>query len=265
MLIDGGHFNLHDINGTYATLAGTLRQSGFKVSGLEGKFDQASLENIDMLLISNPNADRFDSVIQRAKRANQEYRWSDAATQSAYTEAEVAVIKNWVKNGGSFFLILDHAPNGQTGRLLTAALGIENRFATTYDPLSRDPAVDSNRAKTILFTRSKGLIGKHPIMNGVDSVTTYTGESLMGPSGSDALLLLPSTATDLDWIAETKQFRNRSAASRLQALAFAYGKGRVVMLGEAAITRPEFLSVSNRGNWKFILNIIRWLAKEKMD
>ena len=102
-------------------------------------------------------------------------------------------------------------------------------------------------------------------MNGVDSVTTYTGESLIGPPGSDALLFLPSTATDLDWLPETKQFRNRSAAGRFQAVAFNYGKGRVVMLGEAAITRPEFLSVSDRGNWKFILNILRWLAREKMD
>jgi hypothetical protein len=102
-------------------------------------------------------------------------------------------------------------------------------------------------------------------MNGIDSVTTYTGESLMGPTGSDALLLLPSTATDLDWLPETRQFRNRSAAGRLQAVAFTYGKGRVVMLGEAAITRPEFLSVENRGNWKFVLNILRWLAREKMN
>lgn len=265
MLIDGGHWNGHDISGTYATLAGTLRKNGFVVSGLDEKFDEATLKNTDILLISNPHAGRTDSLIEEAKRAKQEFRWSDAATQSAFTESEAALIENWVKNGGSFFLILDHPPNAQTGRLLTAALGIDNRFASTYDPLSRDPAVDSNRAKTILFTRSKGLIGKHPIMNGVDSVTTYTGESLIGPPGSDPLLILPSTATDLDWLSETKQFRNRSAAGRFQAIAFSYGKGRVVMLGEAALTRPEFLSVSDRGNWKFILNIFRWLAREKLD
>jgi hypothetical protein len=36
----------------------------------------------------------------------------------------------------------------------------------------------------------------------------------------------------------------------------------VVMLGEAAVTRPKSLSLTNRGNWKFVLNIIRWLARE---
>ena len=55
------------------------------------------------------------------------------------------------------------------------------------------------------------------------------------------------------------------AAGRAQAVAFEYGKGRVVMLGEAAITRAEFLSLDNRGNWKFILNILRWLSREEMN
>ena len=265
LVIDGGHYNLHDIEGTYATLAGTLRKSGFEVSGHKGKFDEASLRNTDMLIITNPHPDRIDSINQRVRRSGEPPRWAAAATLSAYTEAEASVIEKWVKNGGSFFLILDHAPFGQVGRLLTAVFGIENRFASTYDPLSRDPAVDTTKAITTLFTRSKGLIGKHPIMNGVDSVTTYTGESLIGPPGSDVLLQLPSTASDLDWVAETKQYRNRSAAGRSQAIAFNYGKGRVVMLGEAAITRPSFLSVEDRGNWKFILNILRWLAREKMD
>lgn len=265
LVIDGGHYNLHDIEGTYSTLAGTLRKSGFEVSGHKGKFDEASLRNTDMLIITNPHPDRIDSINQRVRRSGEPPRWAAAATLSAYTETEASIIEKWVKNGGSFLLILDHAPFGQVGRLLTAAFGIENRFASTYDPLSRDPAVDTTSAITILFTRSKGLIGKHPILNGVDSVTTYTGESLIGPSGSDVLLHLPSTAADLDWLPETKQFRNRSAAGRSQAVAFNYGKGRVVMLGEAAITRPSGLSVSDRGNWKLILNILRWLAREKMD
>ncbi len=265
LVIDGGHYNLHDIEGTYATLAGALGKSGFEVSGYKGKFDEASLRNTDILIITNPHPDRIDSINQRVRRSGEPPRWAAAATLSAYTEAEASVIEKWVKKGGSFFLILDHAPFGQVGRLLTAAFGIENRFASTYDPLSRDPAVDTTKAITTLFTRSKGLIGKHPIMNGVDSVTTYTGESLIGPPGSDVLLQLPSTASDLDWVPETKQYRNRSAAGRSQAIAFNYGKGRVVMLGEAAITRPSFLSVDNRGNWKLILNILRWLAREEMN
>ncbi|HKC37202.1 MAG TPA: hypothetical protein VKB95_14100, partial [Chitinophagaceae bacterium] len=111
LLIDGGHYN-----SGHAMLSGTLQQCGFEVSRLEGKFDEVSLKNTDMLLISNPQADNPDSLFQRAKRANEPLgeflRWSATYTQSAYTEAEASVIENWVKNGGSLLLILDHAPNG---------------------------------------------------------------------------------------------------------------------------------------------------------
>jgi hypothetical protein len=265
MLIDGGHFNLHDIEGTYAPLAGSLRYAGIDAVGYKGKFNAESLKNVELLLIANPNPDRQDSVARRAQRAKEPLRWSTAATQPGYSNDEVTAIHNWVENGGSLLLILDHAPNGKVGEAIAAAFGIENRNVGTYDPLSRDPAVDTTEATTLLFTRSKGLIGKHPIVNGIDSITTYTGESLVGPPGSDVLLHLPATARDQDWLPETRQFRWRSAAGRTQGVAFDYGKGRVVMLGEAAITRPKSLSQTNRGNWKFILNILRWLAREKMD
>jgi hypothetical protein len=266
LLIDGGHFNFHDIEGTYAILAGVLQNCGFETLGHKGKFNNDNLKNIDLLFISNPLSDRQDSLVRRSQRDNEPFRWSRIATQPAYTDDEVKAINDWVNNGGSLFLILDHAPNGKAGEALAASFGIENRNVGTYDTLSWDPISDTARgARSILFTRSNGLIGKHQIVEGLDSITTYTGESLIGPSGSDVLLYLSANAYDQDWLPETRQFRYQSAAGRSQGVAFNYGKGRVVMLGEAAITRPSFLSVSNRGNWKFILNIIRWLAREKMD
>jgi len=85
---------------------------------------------------------------------------------------------------------------------------------------------------------------------------------LVGPPGSTDLLHLPATAMDQDWLPETRKFRYRTAEGRSQGVAFVYGKGRVVMLGEAAITRPNSLSRTDSGNWKFVLNIIRWLARE---
>ena len=169
-----------------------------------------------------------------------------------------------MRNGGSLLLILDHAPYGKSGGAMAEAFGIENRNVGTFDRLSRDPEVDTTKAMTILFTRSKGLIGEHPIVKGLDSLTTYTGESLMGPPNSSVLLSLSPTAYDEDWLPETRQRRYRSAAGRSQAVAFEYGKGRIVMLGEAAQTRPEFLSRSNRDSWKFLLNVMRWLSREEV-
>ena len=263
MLIDGAHYNFHDINGTYEVLAGMLRKSGFHVTGQTMPFSEKNLRPFDILVIANPLADRMDSLTKRAQRNKEPYRWSSVATQSAYTESEISAIKNWVNNGGSLLLILDHAPIGKSGGSLAEAFGVEARNVGTYDTLSLDPKVDTaNGARNILFTRSNGLIGNHPITKSVDSVTTYTGLSLLGPPGSSALLKLPSTAYDRDWLSETRQFRNRSATGRTQGIAFEYGNGRVVVMGEAAEFRPAFLSRSERGNWHFLLDILKWLAKE---
>ncbi|MEO7923046.1 MAG: hypothetical protein ABIR30_05160 [Chitinophagaceae bacterium] len=264
VLIDGAHYNFHDITGTYEVLAGVLRKSRFNISGITEAVKESNLKNIDILLISNPSPDRMDSLNKRAQRDKEPTRWSKVATQSAFTPSEVLAIKNWVYNGGSLLLILDHAPYGKSGGLLAEAFGVESRNVSTLDSLSLDPAADTvGGARNILFTRSKGLIGSHPIMNGVDSVTTYTGESLLGPKNSFVLLQLASTAYDRDWLPETRQYRNRTALGRSQGIALEFGKGRLVLLGEAAQTRPAFLSVSNRGNWPFLLNILRWLAKEE--
>ncbi len=260
ILIDEGHNNLHTIGGTYAALSGVLSTAGFKVKGYNGKFDEVSLKSVDLLIISNPFADVLDSLARRAAAAKQPFRWSDAASKSAYTNEEATAIKQWVKNGGSLLLILDHAPNPIAGNLIAEALGVEIRNVATYDKLYRDPSVDTTVATTIIFTKSKGLLGKHPILNGVDSVTTVTGSSLVGPPQSEVLLYLPATATDQDWLPETRSFRIRSAAGRTQGVAFFHGKGRVVVLGEAAMISADMISKSNRGNWQITLNIFKWLS-----
>ena len=225
-----------------------------------------NLRPFDILIIANPLPDRMDSLTKRAQRDKEPFRWSTVATQSAYTVSEISAIRNWVYNGGSLLLILDHAPYGKSGGLLAEVFGVECRNVGTYDSLSLDPAVDTiGGVRDILFTRSNGLIGNHSIMNGVDSITTYTGESLMGPPKSTVLLHLSSTAYDRDWLPETRQFRNRSAEGRSQGIALEFGHGRIVILGEAAQFRPAFVSRSDRGNWQFLLNILKWLAKEEMN
>jgi hypothetical protein len=261
IVIDEGHHNLHTISGTYSVLAGTLKEAGFKVSGHIGQFSAKSLAKTDVLIIASPFPDIRDSLVARANRAGEPFRYSSVATQSAFTNDEAEAIRNWVSNGGSLFLILDHAPHGKTGGLIAASFGVDCRNVSTLDRASRDPEVDTTEAATILFTISKGLIREHPILKGVDSVTTYTGESLLGPPQSTILLALPSTATDVDWEVSTRKFRNRSANGRAQAVAFEYGLGRVVVLGEAAMTNAEYTSRSNRGNWQMTLNILKWLTR----
>ena len=70
LLIDGGHFNFHDIEGTYATLAGALQNCGFETLGHKEKFNSDNLKNVDLLIISNPLCDRQDSLVRRSQRDN---------------------------------------------------------------------------------------------------------------------------------------------------------------------------------------------------
>ena len=100
-MIDEGHNNLHTTKTTYATLSGVLKSAGFRVMGYNGTFDERSLIGTDLLIISNPFADIRDSIIARASAAKQPFRWSDAASKSAYTLGEAAAVEQWVEKGGS--------------------------------------------------------------------------------------------------------------------------------------------------------------------
>src|SRR5438552_15289552 len=98
----------------------------------------------------------------------------------------------------------------------------------------------------LVYTRDNCGLADHPILRGRDStervgrVVAFTGQSLTGPPGSTALLMLSPRAKDL--IAPTLQAaaamsidQGISAEGRCQGLAFTVAKGRVVELREAAM------------------------------
>lgn len=269
ILIDEGHYNFHTINGGYSAFANLLLQNGYDVKAHKGPFNSSSFKEGDVLIIANPFPDQRDSLTKQAAAKREPFRWSSVAARSAFTTEEIKIVQNWVFNGGSLLLVLDHAPHGETGGQLALAFGVETRNVETTDSTNSDTTVKS---PTLLFTRYKGLIGQHPILHNVDSVVTYLGESLLGPPSSSVLLQLPSTTIDRDWLAATREYRNRSAAGRAQGIAFEYGKGRVVILGEAGMLTStpgnntntngsDGIARADRGNKNFAINIINWLAK----
>jgi hypothetical protein len=121
----------------------------------------------------------------------------------------------------------------------------------------------------LLFSREKHQLGDHPILNGhnaserVDRVLTFSGQSLKGPSDSVDLLKFSDTAVDLG---ENEQ---HSAAGRAQAIAFTFGKGRVVVMGAAGDLSAQVygdppqkmgMNVPGCDNRKLALNIVHWLS-----
>ncbi len=135
-----------------------------------------------------------------------------------------------------------------------------------------DPANVATESRGLLFSRDKNLVGDHPITRGRDEaerinrVKTFTGQGLKGPQGSTPLLKFASTATVRDGK------KQHSASGHSQGLALKFGRGRVVVLGEAAqlsaqLTGMERTSKNMMGmnalgsdNRQLALNIMHWLS-----
>ena len=81
----------------------------------------------------------------------------------------------------------------------------------------------------------------------INGVTAFTGQSLKGPEGSVAFLRVADTAVDYD----EKTNEEVSAAGRSQGIALRFGKGKVVVVGEAAMFTAQ---VTGSNKLKFGMN-----------
>jgi hypothetical protein len=192
------------------------------------------------------------------------------AGNAAFTEAESDVVRDWVKAGGSLLLIADHAPMGAANQLLARRFGVDMSKMYTADQENADPETGS--ASFIVYTRDSGRLADHPITQGrndgerVNKVIAFTGQSLTGPAGSVQLLILAGTAID----AMPGQTANPvSAAGRAQGIAMEFGKGRVVVMGEAGMLTAQVVGPQRMAfgmnrpgidNRQLALNIMHWLS-----
>jgi hypothetical protein len=249
VLFDEAHHNFHTTDGRYKPFAEVIANDGFKVIPNKQKFTKDLLSKGEILIIANAlGADGMGA---------------NGASNSAFTEAECNAVREWVQEGGSLLLITDHAPFGSAAQSLANRFGVDMSKGYTADPSNSEGGETS-----LVFTRKNNLLGDHPIMKGRDDserinrIQTFTGQSLKGPAGSVAILKLGDTAVD-----EGDDGNPRSAAGRAQGLAFPFGKGRVVVMGEAAelsaqrIGNERFgMNVPGLDNRQMALNIMHWLS-----
>jgi hypothetical protein len=138
----------------------------------------------------------------------------------------------------------------------------------TADPLNYE--LVTLNPSWIRYSREKKNLADHPITRGrdaserINSVLTFTGQSLKGPKETTPLLLLSSTAYDAFDIDEPAKAKTTSAAGRAQAVALPFGKGRVVVTGEAAMLTAQNqnfgLNYPGTDDRQFVLNIMHWLT-----
>jgi len=262
VLFDVGHRNLHTPRGRYGPFCKLIASDGCRVSTHRSAFDAAALRECDILVIVNACGPGD----------------GERRAQSPFDSAECAAIRGWVEGGGSLLLVADHHPYGEAAAKLASEFGVEMSGGWTDD--EKHARAGSGDPGQLLFSRENGLLGEHAITRGVNVVETFTGQSLRGPAGSVSLLTLAETAMDRvpkssateekDGVRRTTfQTDDLPAGGRSQGLAMLFGKGRVVVLGEAAMLTAQVDRESGRkfgmntgGNddREFALGVVRWLG-----
>ena len=253
VLIDEAHFNFHTASGRYKPFADLLTNDGYVVAPGKEPFTAQSLNGFDVMVIANAGAAAANAADQ---------------TKPAFTQAECDAMREWVRNGGALLLIADHAPAGPAAAILGSAFGVDMSKGFTGDPLNYEHvALDSS---WIRFSRANGNLGDHAITRGrsaterITSVLSFTGQSLKGPKESTAILKLSAQAFDVDDPNNPDKAKVTSAAGRVQALAMPFGKGRLVVSGEAAMfsaqNRNFGMNYPGTDNRQFVLNVMHWLT-----
>ena len=255
VLLDEAHHNFHTMDGRYRPFVSVLQSDGYLVKKNKQVFSSVALAQADILVISN------------ALDAKNVKNWS-LPNYSAFSKQEIEAVRLWVKEGGSLFLIADHMPFPKAAEGLAAAFGFQ--FNNGY---ARDA---KNKAQ--LFKKSNGTLVEHPILKGtgaqaeVQSVKAFTGQAFLSPADAKPLLVFGDSAISL-MPAQSWKFKPStpkiSVAGWHQGATLEYGKGRIVVFGEAAMFTAQVSGKAKRSagvtaeqNEQFLLNIMLWLARK---
>lgn len=257
VLFDEAHNNFHTAMGRYKPFVDLITNDGYQVTPNKQKFTPETLEGYRILIIANA--------------LGHQRMGAPEASNPAFTDMESDAVRDWVKGGGSLLLIADHSPMGAANQILGQRFNVDMSKGFTRDPENYDK--DSNNEGFIVYTRESGRLTDHPITRGrnaneqLNRVIAFTGQSLKGPEEGVAFLKLADTAKD-----QMPGSNNQptSAAGRAQGIALKFGKGRVIILGEAAMLSAQIITGPNQlkfgmnrpgiDNRQLALNIMHWLS-----
>lgn len=258
VLIDEAHHNFHTATGRYKPFADLLARDGYVIRGSSAPFSKASLEGARVLVIAN------------ALAARNEEDWS-LPTPSAFTDEEVAAVRDWVRDGGSLLLIADHMPF--PGAVATMAKAFDVTFSNGF----AFPVEDQN--SPIVFSRDGGALADHAVSRGRDDteriakVATFTGSAFRVAKGATPILVFKTKVMSLE-PQEAWQFDKDTPRTDVtdwcQGAVLRHGKGRVAVFGEAAMFSAQLggpdrkpmgmNSPAAAENARFLLNVAHWLT-----
>jgi hypothetical protein len=257
VMIDEAHNNYHTMDGLYKPFAEFLRAHGCTVLPGTQPASGPTLASCDIYVIANALAD-----------ANVD-NWARPVF-NAFGEEEIDAIARWVHDGGSLFLIADHMPF--PGAIDSLARRFSIRFSDGFGFYEGKPG------RGLMFMRAHDNLRSHWITDTpvdgarIDSVVTFTGSAFQIQRAHDPLLVFGGGMISLEpqvaWEFDEKTPRVRIEGWR-QGAAMEYGKGRIVVFGEAAMFTAQksdkgipigFSAPEGARGAPLLVNIIRWLS-----
>jgi hypothetical protein len=253
ILFDEAHYNFDTTNNRYKPFADLLFNDGYHFAVNRQPFTKASLASHKILIIVNP--------------LGSEDTDDEGAAGPAFTTDECEVVSDWVRGGGALLFIADAAPFASAAEILAKQLGVDMGRSEITDAANADK--EFGLSSVIVYSRENHQLAEAAITSGrsdaerVNRVIVFSGQSLKGPQGSEALLKLADSAVnEIDG-------KSASAGGRAQGIAFRLGKGRVVVLADAAMlsaqvtgsdNQPIGMNVPDVDNRQLALNIMHWLS-----
>jgi hypothetical protein len=260
VLFDEAHHNGHTAGKSYRPFARLIGSDGYRVARNKAVVTSDVLKPFAVFISANAqgNNERNDDP--------------------AFTDAECYAIRDWVAGGGSLLLVTDHYPLGHANERLASRFGVVFSKGTVEDPVAYEHSFEPTH---LVFSRDNGGLVDHPINDGVDRVVTFTGQAIHAEAPAVGFLRLLPTALarppepkverhGRDVIVNVLYGDPAPVPGWSQGLALEHGRGRVVVLGEAAMLTARFSGYDGRpigmntpgyDNRRLALNIMHWLTR----
>jgi hypothetical protein len=254
--LDEAHYNLHTLSGLYHPFGRLLQNDGYILKPGRTTFTSSDLATIKILVIANALPDTGE--------------WKLPA-KSAFTNQEIIELNNWVSGGGNLLLITDHMPFPGAASQLALSFGFNfvNGYALRKD---KKPEIFSRKLKNL--TSNKITNGRNQSEQ-VDSIRIFAGSAFIAPENATAIsklddnyqIFFPSTAREMNDSTPVI-----SGHGLVNGAFMEYGKGRLVVFGEAALFSAQIAGPQNgkmgmnnpqaKQNPQLLLNIIHWLDRK---
>ncbi len=260
-----GHNNFGDNRALFsAEMEQFLASEGFDLKQHMGAITREALKGVSVLHTDNALAPE-----------NQD-NWT-LPTPSAFTPEEISIIYDWVYDGGSLLMVIEHMPFGGSYEDLAKEFNVEtsNGFAVDKRLLNGYTEEIISNAGWFVFRQDNGALGDHPILTGrqprehIEFVAADVGSAFRLPEGAVSLITFGPNAISLEpsvsWRFDSTTPR-RSVSGWSQGGVMKVGKGRLAVLGDNFLIIPPSQLESEkevyfgRYNPQFTVNVYRWLS-----